>query len=190
LRYVLALHGSPRKSGNSELLLDYLISELEGQLKVKKIRIYELNFSPCLECGVCEETGHCKFKDDFTALEADILLADYIILAVPVFFYSHPSKVQAFFERFQVFWVRKELLKLQRKPDKRPKGILIGVGATKGKRLFEASIRSFKYVLKTIDGEYFKGLFFRGVDKKGEVLKYPFYFEEVKAVAQLLKSST
>jgi len=43
-------------------------------------------------------------------------------------------------------------------------------------------VRSFKYVLDTIYGIYLGGLFFRGIDKKGEILNYKDYLELAKNV--------
>ena len=114
--------------------------------------------------------------------------ADVLVVATPVFFYSHTSYVQAFFERFQVFWVKQHLLKQSHPLNKSPKGVLISVGATQGKKLFECLTRSFKYVMKSIWGDYLTGLFVRGIDEKGEVLSYPGYLAEAKALGGRLKS--
>ncbi len=178
--YLLAIHGSPRKNGNTEILLDTFLNGINQHFIVEKIRLSELNYQPCLECGKCEKQGTCILQDDFQLLYEKILKADFLVVATPVFFYNHTSYVQAFFERFQVFWIRKYLLKLPHPFNKQPKGILLSLGATKGAKIFEATIRSFKYVLDTIYGKYVGGLFFRNIEKKGEILNYPEYLEKAK----------
>lgn len=176
--YLLAIHGSPRKNGNTEILLDHFLKGInQDAISFEKIRLSELKYQPCIECGECETKGECVLEDDFKELYSKILKADFIVLATPIFFYSHTSYVHAFFERFQALWARKYILNLPHPFNKKPKGLLLSLGGTKGKKLFECVIRSFKYVLDTIYGTYLGGLFFRGIDKKGEILNYPEYLK-------------
>jgi multimeric flavodoxin WrbA len=183
---LLAIHASPRSQGNSEIFLDAFLSTLNHQkIKTEKIKLTELKFSPCVECGGCEKDGTCILKDDLTEVYPKILKANFLVVATPIFFYSHPSFLQAFFERFQAFWVSKYLLKAP-PPSQKPKGILLALGATKGKKVFECLVRSFKYVLDTIDGEYIGGIFLRGIDKKGEILKHLEGLEKVKTLGEKL----
>ncbi len=178
---ILAIHGSPRDRGNTELLLEAFIEgvvEKGGQ--VEKIKLYHLKFSPCIECGECDHLGECVLQDDMTWLYEKYLSSDLLVVSTPIFFYSHTSMVQAFFERFQAFWARKYKLNLPHPQGKNPKGILLSLGATKGKKLFEALVRTFKFVMDAGWGTYSGGLFFRGIDKKGEILNYSEILEKVK----------
>uniref|UniRef100_A0A7V5XFG7 Flavodoxin family protein n=1 Tax=Thermodesulfobacterium geofontis TaxID=1295609 RepID=A0A7V5XFG7_9BACT len=185
--YLLAIHGSPRKNGNSELLLDYFLKGINQEvISFEKIRLFELKYQPCIECGECETTGECVLEDDFRELYKKIWKADFLVVSTPIFFYSHTSYVQAFFERFQAFWARKYILKLPHPSNKKPKGILLSLGGTRGKKLFEGLVRSFKYVLDTIYGIYLGGLFLRGIDKKGEILNHKEYLELAKDIGSKL----
>ncbi len=187
--YILAFHGSPRKGGNSEILLKAFLKpfEKEGSFFIEKIILYDLNFSPCLECGECEKEGKCKLKDDFTPFYEKLLKADLLVLSVPIFFYSHPAMVQAFFERLQPFWIRKNVFK-EKLRKSTLKAILLCVGATKGEKLFEGIRRSFKYALYALEGELIAEFFVRGVEKKGEILEKGEVLREVERLgAKVLK---
>ncbi|MFN4131933.1 MAG: flavodoxin family protein [Caldimicrobium sp.] len=178
---ILAIHGSPRKGGNSEILLDAFIEGAkEAETKIEKIPLYELKFSPCIECGECEHLGECVLKDDMTELYSKILEANLLVVSTPIFFYTHPSMLQAFFERFQALWACRYRLNLSHPNQISPKGILLALGATKGKKLFEATVRTFKFVMDALWGRYVGGLFFRGIEKKGEILEYPEILERAK----------
>lgn len=178
---LLAIHGSPRKGGNSEILLDAFIEGVkEAKINLEKISLYELKFTPCIECGECEHLGECILKDDMTELYPKILKADLLVVSTPIFFYSHPSMLQAFFERFQALWACKYRLNHPHPYQKSPKGILLALGATKGKKLFEGLVRTFKFVMDATWGQYVGGLFFRGIDKKGEILEHPYILEMAK----------
>jgi len=182
---IFAIHGSPRDKGNTEILLDaFLEGVAEGGLEFEKIKLYELKFSPCIACGECDHLGECVLKDDMTLLYEKYLTSDLLVVATPIFFYSHPAMVQAFFERFQAFWAKKYKLNHSHPYGKNPKGILLSLGATKGKKLFEALVRTFKYVMDAGWGTYSGGLFFRGIDKRGEILDYPEYLEKAKTLGK------
>ncbi len=176
---ILAIHGSPRRGGNTEILLDAFIegAKSAGAL-VEKVSLYEHKFSPCIECGECDHLGECVLRDDMDGLYGKYLESDLLVVATPIFFYSHTSYVQAFFERFQALWARKYRLGLPHPLAKTPKGILLSLGATKGKKLFEGLVRSFKFVMDAGWGTYAGGLFFREIDKKGDILKHPYALQK------------
>lgn len=183
--HILAIHGSPRKGGNTEILLDSLIEgALSAGAKVEKVPLYQLKFSPCIECGECDHLGECVLRDDMDRLYESYLNTDVLVVATPIFFYSHTSYVQAFFERFQAFWARKYRLGQQHPLNKTPKGILLALGATKGKKLFEGLVRSFKFVMDAGWGVYVGGLFFREIDKKGDILTRQEALEKARSLGR------
>lgn len=182
---ILAIHGSPRLGGNTDQLLSAFLEGVKSsQGSFERINLYELKFSPCIECGECDHLGECILQDDMQALYQSYLSADILVVATPIFFYSHTSMVQAFFERFQAFWARKYRLGLPHPQGKNPQGILLSLGATKGKKIFEGVVRTFRYVMDAGWGIYAGGLFFRGIDKKGEILEYPEILEKAKELGK------
>ncbi|BAU23707.1 NADPH-dependent FMN reductase [Caldimicrobium thiodismutans] len=184
---ILAIHGSPRLGGNTDHLLTFLLEGVKAsQGEFERINLYELKFSPCIECGECDHLGECILQDDMQFLYQKYLEADLLVVATPIFFYSHTSMVQAFFERFQAFWARKYRLGLPHPQGKNPRGILLSLGATKGKKIFEGVIRTFKYVMDAGWGAYVGGLFFREIDKKGEILKYPEILDKARELGKEL----
>lgn len=171
---VLAIQGSPRNKGNTDILLDQAIrgaEELGAQ--VKKVELRLLKISPCLELYACRNTGVCAIKDDMTALYDEIDSSHRIILASPIFFYSVTAQAKALIDRCQAGWARKYLLGKRIQSPLERKGAFIAVGATRGKRLFEGVRVTIKYFFDAIDVNYFDELLVKGVDKKGEILNYP-----------------
>ncbi len=85
---IIAFLGSPRKNGNTELLLKEAIKGIEDSgFKVNVFNLNNLKMSPCQNCGGCEDTGICIFKDDMVEIHDAIRGADRIILASPIFFF-------------------------------------------------------------------------------------------------------
>ena len=59
---VIAFLGSPRKDGNTELLLKEAIKGIEASGSPSGSEVFNLNLmkiSPCQDCGGCDETGKC-----------------------------------------------------------------------------------------------------------------------------------
>jgi multimeric flavodoxin WrbA len=61
----IAFLGSPRKDGNTELLLKEAIRGVEESgYSVHFFNLNVMNISPCQDCGGCEDSGICIFEDD------------------------------------------------------------------------------------------------------------------------------
>ena len=62
---ILAIMGSPRKKGNTDLLLDEAIKGAESQgAEVEKLIVDKAAIAGCLEDYHCEKDGNCSIKDD------------------------------------------------------------------------------------------------------------------------------
>ncbi len=178
---VIAFLGSPRKGGNTELLLREAVRGIEesGQ-KTDLFDLNLMNILPCQNCGGCEETGACIYDDDMTQIYDAIRAADRVIVASPVFFFSLSAQTKIMIDRCQSFWCEKYLLKksFPERPDKR-KGLLLLVGGMKkeiGIQCAEATARAF---FRTISVPEHRTLSYLGVDAKGEILKHPTALKEV-----------
>lgn len=186
---VLGLFGSPRKGGNTELLLEEALkgAEIEGA-DVERLHLTDFTITPCKECHGCDQTGECVILDDMQKIYPKLLEADIIILASPVFFYGVTAWTKAFIDRCQAFWSRKYLVKHPSlgKEGKKRKGFFISAGGTKGKRVFEGAILTAKYFFDVLNAEYAGELVFRGVDAKGDILKHPGAIQQAFEVGRKL----
>jgi multimeric flavodoxin WrbA len=176
--------GSPRIGGNADLLLDEALkgAQCEGA-EVEKIIADRLKIAPCKECYSCANEGKCIQQDDMQDVYAELLDADGIIIASPMFFYGLPSQLKALIDRSQAIWIKKYVLK-QKLTDKKRIGAFVGVGATKGKQLFDGSILTVKYFFDAIDVKYEDELLLRGIDKKDEIREHPTARADAYALGQ------
>ncbi|HUU02351.1 MAG TPA: flavodoxin family protein [Myxococcota bacterium] len=173
---VLGIHGSPRKNGNSALLLERCLEgAAAGGAEVQTIKAAGMKISGCLECGGCDETGQCVVDDEMQQVYPLIVNARRIVIAAPIFFYGFPSQLKALIDRAQALWSRRRLTKTvaQRKSHDSGRGYLIAVGATRGENLFEGCDLVARYFYDAADMDYRGGLFFRRVDKKGAIGEVP-----------------
>jgi multimeric flavodoxin WrbA len=184
----LILIGSPRKNGNTEILAKTISEELQRhEATVKQFRLAELDIHPCIGCGNCEKEGICVINDDMQMLYAHIAESDTIILASPIYFYGLTAQAKAFIDRCQALWSRKYILKERISQKTGRKGFLVSVAATRGERVFEGAILCARYGLDAMDAPYDGGLFYPGVDGKGEIRKHPDFPDKlVQFTRQLL----
>ena len=86
---IAAILGSMRKKGNTEFLLDSALDEAQRNgAAVSKLTLREMTIGPCDGCGACFKTGECIIKDDMEKVYSEMIQADGIIWATPVYFWS------------------------------------------------------------------------------------------------------
>ncbi len=181
MKKILAIYGSPRRQGNTTLLLNHAVQGvLDTGAQVEKIVLRDLKMSPCLEIYGCKETGRCVIQDDFQNVYDQLLACHGLMLASPIFFYTVSAHTKILMDRCQSLWVKKYWIDKipygQRNP--RRKGLFISVGATRGKKLFEGTLLTLKYFLDILDAELWKALLYREIDFEGAVLKHQEYLQE------------
>jgi len=178
---ILAIYGSPRRKGNTSLLLKRSVQgAIEAGAEIEEIFLRDLKMSPCLEIYGCKKTGRCVIQDDFQDVYDKILSCQGIILASPMFFYMVSAHTKILMDRCQSLWVKKywmEKKSVEKKENTR-KGLFISAGATKGKRLFDGALLGVRYFFDAIDIDLWKSIVYRGLDLEGDVLKHPEYLEE------------
>jgi len=178
---ILALFGSPRRGGNTDILLKEVLKGAQTQgIEIERIFLSRLNILPCQGCRKCEISGNCIINDKMQEIYPKLIETDFVILASPIFFYGVSAQTKIFIDRCQALWARKYILNqrpLNKKISER-KGWFISVGATKGDNLFKGAILTVKYFFDAIDVKYSGQLLFRSIDEKGAIKKHPTALKE------------
>jgi multimeric flavodoxin WrbA len=97
--------GSPRKGGNTEFLLDQALETANSvdpeAVEVEAYSIVGKKYLPCVSCFRCGKLGYCvrSKDDDFDELRDKWMMADAVIIAVPVFHMSIPGQLKCFMDR-------------------------------------------------------------------------------------------
>jgi multimeric flavodoxin WrbA len=173
---ITAVYGSPRAGGNTDLLLaEFVRGARETGAAVTEIALRDYKFSPCIECGSCNETGICVLKDDMDVIYTGLREADILCLAAPVFFYGPNAQTKALIDRSQCFWAGKYLINrpLGSGRGARAKAYLISVGATKGQKIFDCMLLTMRYFFDALDMEFGGSLLYKQIDAKGAVREHP-----------------
>ncbi len=190
---VLALTASPRRQGNSELLLGSFLKGVQSEgLETETIRLNDLTFRPCQACDRCAPTGKCVVQDDMQTLYPKIISCSALILTTPIYFGSLSAQLKMFIDRFQCWWHAKyNLDKPFIKPEEKRPAYFICVGALK-KKDYSESAKNIVSVYCHIVNLNLKGsLCFRGYDEPGSIAQAPEHleraFQEGAAFAKVLK---
>ncbi len=103
---ILILSGSPRKSGNSDILCDqFAKGAAESGHDVEKIRVAEKNIGYCRGCYACANNGGiCAIKDGMAEIMQKMIDCDVMVLASPVYFYSIDAQLKAVIDRSVARW--------------------------------------------------------------------------------------
>jgi len=173
---VLGISSSPRVKGNSDMLLREALAgaESEGGL-VEYLSLNDRVIAPCVSCNACFKTGVCRVQDDYQEIFSKMLEADRLIFATPIYFMAVCAQGKQMIDRCQCLWSRKYVLKepLFESDTRYRRGMVIAVGGSKSKKMFDSIRMTMKYYFDVLDVNYCINLFVNKVDDKGDVLKYP-----------------
>jgi multimeric flavodoxin WrbA len=100
---VVAINGSPRKGGNTSILIGHVFEELQAAgIETEMIQIGGRRFSGCRACSKCWENKdrRCVIKNDpLNDWLETVLAAEGLLLASPTYFADVSSEMKAFIDR-------------------------------------------------------------------------------------------
>ncbi|MFZ0034427.1 MAG: flavodoxin family protein [Sedimentisphaerales bacterium] len=188
---VIGISASPRLNGNSDLLLRQALAGAESVgAQVEYLRLADFKIAPCIECNSCYKTGTCVVKDDYHVISAKMLDADRLIFATPIFFMTVCAQAKALIDRCQCLWAHKYVLK---KPlittgrDRR--AMVIAVGGSKSKKMFDSIRLTMKYFFDVIDMNYVANLFVNKMEDPGQIKNHPSATKEAFRLGQKLAAA-
>lgn len=105
---ILGISGTPRKNGNSDILLQHALRPFEeAGWEVTLLRLRELTVKPCLACEHCTTHGSCAIDDDDMHLFYDgFRQCDALIMATPTYSRNVSAQLLAIMDRH--YCVREE----------------------------------------------------------------------------------
>ena len=178
---ILAVYGSPRRLGNTSLLLKKAVDGArEAGAELEEVVLRDLRMAPCLEIYGCKKTGRCVIQDDFQRVYDQLLECHGLMLASPIFFYAVSAHTKILMDRCQSLWVKKYWIEkvLFGQGEIKRTGLFISAGATSGKKLFDGALLSVRYFFDVLDMEVWRTLLYRGLDHEADVLEHPQYLAE------------
>ena len=158
----LILSGSPRKGGNTELLVEAFTKGASQKHHVEIVSVRDYKVNPCMGCNACfkSDSNTCVQNDDMMAIYEKMAKADMLVIASPVYFYGISAQLKAVIDRFHnpirdSFHIKKMALLL--------------VGAASLPELFDAILTEYNLCLRFFNLEDAGKILVRGVKDKGDI---------------------
>ena len=191
---VIAFCASPRKGGNTEVLIDEALRGAEDVgAKAEKIMLQNMNIGYCIGCRKCKEPDFesiCAVKDDMSDIYQKIIDSDAIIIGFPIYTGRESAQLATFLDRWDCF--ARFGMKGMLEPGRR--ALVIG---TWGAPYVDTFDHVIEWIITVINGHRvetveaisacgFEGML-HGFDDKGKAIitKYP---EELEKAYQAGKS--
>lgn len=103
---ILGVGGSPRKNGNTDVLLDSFLKGAESAgVETKKVLLRDYSIEPCIGCEGCRKAGTCTmFHDGMNLLYPEIEAAKGLTLGSPTYNYNVTALMKAFIDRLYPYY--------------------------------------------------------------------------------------
>jgi multimeric flavodoxin WrbA len=158
---ILGIVGSPRRNGNTEVLVDEVLKGAEeAGAQVEKVILNELDIKPCQACNSCYKTGKCIHDDDMTELFIKMEKADAWVLGTPVYWFGPTAQFKLFLDR----WYNPIHKKFKGK-----RVILVIPLGDKNESIARHTVGMITDSLKFLRVEIFKTLLAPGINRRGVV---------------------
>ena len=104
---VLGLIGSPRKGGNTDILVDTLLTTAEKNgHRVDKVYLYDVGIGPCIDCRGCKSGKHtCVLEDGMQKLYPRLDAADAIVFGTPVYWCGPSGTMKQLLDRLRPYFM-------------------------------------------------------------------------------------
>ncbi len=184
-QYLLALYTSPRKKGNTAVLLDELVAgAAEAGIGATSFCVAEMDIHPCRACNSCFKDGKCVQDDDMQSIYPHLAAARSVAMAAPIFSMNICAQAKALIDRCQCLWSARYILK--RKPvdpdfEALRRGVFISCCGRDAPETFECTRPTMGYFFHIIQVADWKSLTFAGVDEAGVIRQVPGALEAARS---------
>jgi multimeric flavodoxin WrbA len=117
MKTTLGIMGSPRRNGNTHILLSKILEGAEAEgAKGDILFLDDLAIQECNGCHACWEGKECSKDDDMNRIYPRIIKSDGIVFGTPVYWYGPTALMKCFIDRFVYFNCPENREKIRTKP--------------------------------------------------------------------------
>ncbi|NHJ14669.1 MAG: flavodoxin family protein [Candidatus Thorarchaeota archaeon] len=170
---VLGIIGSPRKGGNTEILVDEVLAGAEeAGASITKVALRDLKISPCRACDKCRRSGTCHHDDDMAELLSLMKESNVWVLGTPIYWWGPTAQVKAFVDR----WYGADQRIFQGKQ------IVLTIPMGGGDKYYARhTIGMFEDICNYLGMTPLKTIVAPGMNGRGTVREHPSYLETARA---------
>lgn len=103
---IIAFNGSPRKKGNTSLLIDAVLEGASSAgADVTHVRLQDINMKGCQACYACKENpGVCALKDDLTPYLHAVKDSAGIVFGCPIYMFRLSGQMKIWVDRMYSYY--------------------------------------------------------------------------------------
>lgn len=167
MKRVLGVVGSPRKKGNTHILVSRILEGAKAAGAETEIFLLgKLTVRECDGCHACWEGKPCSKKDDMNEVYPRISQSDVIIFGTPVYWYGPTALMKAFIDRFVYFNCPENRAEIRGKP-----AVIAVPYEENNPETAELVVAFFARSLAYLEINLVAQVIVPGVGKKGEILE-------------------
>lgn len=144
MKKILGIMASPRKMGNSEIMIKEIGNHISVPHELQLLRLSDFDIRPCRACYQCLfKKEQCVIKDDLNRVLEAVVSADGLIVAAPTYFLGANALLKLFLDRGLSFYAY--IQKMWGKPS-----VGVGIAGIEGKEgCTLLNVQSFLKLLMT-----------------------------------------
>lgn len=182
---ILAIQGSPRKGGNTQIMLETVLAGArDASAETTLVALADRDIGECTGCSACWQGRPCPLDDDMNHLYDAIAETDALVLGTPVYWYGPTALLKAFLDRLVYFNC----------PENRPKIRGKAVAAVipyeeTGPEAAEPLVRMFELSFAYLELVPAGMVIAPGIGSRGAVREHPDILERCRALGRGLAQS-
>jgi multimeric flavodoxin WrbA len=97
---IIGIVGSPRKGGNTTILVKEALKAAENAgADTELINLGNAEIEPCIACDICKSTGECAIYDDVPSILTKLIESQGMIIGSPVYFGNVTAQLKMLMDR-------------------------------------------------------------------------------------------
>jgi multimeric flavodoxin WrbA len=174
MKKILAVMGSPRKKGNTHILISKILEGAKSEgIAGEILFLGGLDIRECDGCHRCWQGKECNKDDDMSRLYQKIIASAGIIFGTPVYWYGPTALIKGFLDRFVYFNCPENRKMIKGKP------AALAVPCEEADPATGALVKAmFEKSLQYLEMDLIDTIIVPGVTKKGEIIKKQASLEE------------
>ena len=195
MKKVLGIGGSPRKGGNSDILMKRLLKGArDGGAATEEIQLRDYQFQPCIGCERCRKDKRCTgLQDGMQLIYPKIREASGLVVISPIYSYNMTALMKSFIDRLYCFYDFSDERPgywSSQLADQGRKAIIAVVGEQASREAggMDLTLETMRRSIEALGHEVIGELPVLGIFHKGKVREYPQILEQAEDLGRRLAS--
>lgn len=192
MKRVLGIGGSPRRGGNSDILMKRMLTGVQdGGVETEEVQLRNYQFQSCIGCELCRRKKHCvSLLDGMQLIYPKIEEASGLIAISPIYSYNMTALMKAFIDRLSAFYDFSEQRPGQwasRLENQGRKAIVAAIGEQPNEAGgMDLTLETFRRSINALGYEIIGELPVMGIFHKGRIKDLPEVLDQAEALGRKL----